>query len=88
MICDRSVTGPWLRRRAKAPRTGRAIDRTGTRNVALIIYITLCGLVAYGGRHRRIGFLGFFIACLLLTPLLILAILVLTAPPGKADTKA
>ena len=39
-----------------------------------------------GLTHRRIGFLGFFVACLFLTPLVVLAILVLTAP-AKAASK-
>ena len=55
--------------------------------VALIIYIVFCGIAGYAGRRRRIGFLGFFIASLLLTPLVVLAILVLTGP-AKANTEA
>ena len=46
----------------------------------VIFYLVACIAVAYVGRNRRIGALGFFLCSLVLTPLLILLILVLTAP--------
>ena len=52
--------------------------------LALIAYFLLCARVAYGGRNRRSGFLGFFVACLLATPLLVLLVLILTSP-AKSD---
>ncbi len=45
-----------------------------------IIFLAGSVLVGYLGRDRRIGFLGFFLSSLLLTPLLTLLILILTAP--------
>jgi hypothetical protein len=44
-----------------------------------ILYVLLCLVVAFLGRARRIGALGFFLASLLFTPLLALLLLVLTA---------
>jgi hypothetical protein len=42
-------------------------------------YLIFCFAVAFLGRHRRIGWLGFFLVSLLLTPIITLLILVLTA---------
>jgi hypothetical protein len=47
---------------------------------AVIFYLVACIAVGYVGRNRRIGSLGFFLGSLLLTPLLVLLILVVTAP--------
>ena len=43
-------------------------------------------LVGYVGRRRRIGFIGFFLVSLLLTPVVTVVVLFLTAP--KPDAKA
>jgi hypothetical protein len=44
----------------------------------VLYYIIFCVAVAFLGRNRRIGALGFFIVSLLLTPVIALLILVLT----------
>ena len=44
----------------------------------IVFYLIFCLAVAFLGRHRRIGALGFFLASLLLTPIITLLILVLT----------
>jgi hypothetical protein len=56
-----------------------------------VLYLILCLVVAFLGRARRIGALGFFLASLILTPLIALLILVLSAdnrvvldPPADA----
>ncbi len=46
----------------------------------IIIYIVASMVVGFVGRRRRIGALGFFIGSLLLTPLVTLLILILSAP--------
>lgn len=46
----------------------------------LVLYIAACALVGYAGRSRRIGFLGFFLVSILLTPIIALLILLLSAP--------
>lgn len=52
-------------------------------------YLIACLAIAFLGRHRKIGALGFFLASLLLTPVISLLILVLSADrravPGSAD---
>jgi hypothetical protein len=45
----------------------------------IAFYFIFCLAVAFLGRHRKIGWLGFFIVSLLLTPVITLLILVLTA---------
>lgn len=45
----------------------------------LAVLIAGSVLVGYLGRHRRIGFLGFFIVSLVITPLLAVLVLLLSA---------
>lgn len=45
----------------------------------LVLHVLGSVLVGYLGRRRRIGFLGFLIASLLITPILALLVLLLTA---------
>ena len=44
----------------------------------IVIYLITCLAIAFLGRYRRIGALGFFLASLLLTPVIALLILVFT----------
>ena len=44
----------------------------------LLIHIIGAIVIAYLGRHRRIGFLGFLILSLLITPILAFLVLLLT----------
>jgi hypothetical protein len=46
--------------------------------MGLAFYFIFCVAIAFLGRHRKIGALGFFLASLLLTPIISLLILVLT----------
>jgi hypothetical protein len=46
----------------------------------LILYTLAAALVGYAGRRRRIGFLGFFLVSLLITPVLGFVIVFLSAP--------
>ncbi len=46
--------------------------------MVLAFYLIFCLAVAFLGRHRRLGALGFFLASLLLTPIISLLILVLS----------
>lgn len=46
--------------------------------MGLVFYLIFCLVLAFLGRHRRIGALGFFLASLLLTPIITLLILVFT----------
>ena len=46
----------------------------------LMIWMGLCMLVGFAGRKRSIGFWGFFIASIFLTPILTMLVLLVTAP--------
>jgi hypothetical protein len=46
----------------------------------ILFYLFACLAVGFVGRNRRIGLLGFFLASIVLTPLITLLILVLSAP--------
>jgi len=43
-----------------------------------VLYLTLCLLVAFLGRHRGLGFLPIFLLSILLTPLITLIVMLLT----------
>ena len=47
--------------------------------MVVVYYLIFCLAVAFLGRARKIGALGFFIVSILVTPILGLLILVLTA---------
>jgi len=48
----------------------------------LFIYLLLCGVAAFFGRRRRIGFWGFFFLSIIVTPFLT-ALFVFAAAPVK-----
>ena len=47
--------------------------------MGFVFYLIFCLAIAFLGRHRRIGALGFFLASLLLTPVITLLILVFSS---------
>jgi len=51
----------------------------------VVLYIIAAALVGFAGRNRRIGFPGFFVISLLLTPVLGFVIVFLSAP-GKESS--
>lgn len=53
--------------------------------IAVIIYLAFSLLVALCGSQRRMGFLGTFLLSLVLTPVLVLLLLILTAPSLRAE---
>jgi peptidoglycan/LPS O-acetylase OafA/YrhL len=48
--------------------------------VLIVLYIVFCLLTGLCGSQRRMGFFGTFIVSLFITPVLMLLILVFTAP--------
>ena len=48
--------------------------------IIIVAYIVFCLLVGLCGSQRRMGFFGTFIVSLFLTPVIVLLILVFTAP--------
>ena len=51
--------------------------------IAIVLYVAFAVLVGLCGSHRRMGFLGTFLVSLLLTPIIVLLILILTAPSSN-----
>lgn len=49
----------------------------------IVFYIVGSLVVGWAGRNRRIGFVGFFLASLLVTPVLSLLTLWMTAPSAN-----
>jgi len=52
------------------------------------IYIAVCALTAYFGRHARVGYWGTFILAFAVTPLVVLAGLVLLGAPARRNTSS
>lgn len=53
--------------------------------LALLAYVTVCLLTGFCGTHRRMGFWGTFVFALLVTPLVVLPVLFITAPSRRFD---
>ena len=53
----------------------------------LVIYVLFCVLVGICGRYRALGFFGTFFAALFLSPLVVVIVLMLTAPSYEATDK-
>jgi len=47
---------------------------------AIVLYVLAAALAGFAGRNRRIGFIGFFILSLLVTPIIGILIVFLSAP--------
>ena len=56
-----------------------------TQTLAVIIYLIFCLLAGFCGIHRRMGFFGTFLISLVITPVLVLFVLILTAPSPRAE---
>jgi hypothetical protein len=53
--------------------------------IAIILYVVFCLLAGLCGSHRRMGFLGTFLLSLLVTPVVVLILLILTAPSNRTE---
>jgi hypothetical protein len=53
--------------------------------ITVILYVVFALLVGLCGTQRRMGFLGAFLLSLLITPVLVLLLLILTAPSHRAE---
>lgn len=52
-----------------------------------LVYIVFCILVGIAGSQRRMGFTGTFILSLLVTPVVVLIVLLLTAPSQRVERR-
>ena len=48
--------------------------------ILVVVYLLLCLLVGYMGRNRAVGFSGYLVLSLLLTPFLMSLVLLVGAP--------
>ena len=55
--------------------------------VAVIFYVVFCLLTGLCGVQRRLGFWGTFIISLFVTPVVMLLVLLLTAPTERAESQ-
>lgn len=55
--------------------------------VPAAIYLLLCLIVGFRGRHTPIGYLGAFLLSLFLTPVVIFVVLMLLTPPPEVAAR-
>jgi hypothetical protein len=55
--------------------------------VAILAYITACLLTGFSGSHRRMGFWGTFFLALIVTPLIVLPVMFITAPARRIEER-
>jgi hypothetical protein len=53
--------------------------------VAVILYLVFCLLAGLCGSQRRMGFFGTFLISLVVTPVVVLLVLILTAPSHRDE---
>lgn len=53
--------------------------------VAVILYLAFCLLAGLCGSQRRMGFFGTFLISLVVTPVVVLLVLILTAPSHRDE---
>lgn len=55
--------------------------------ILLMIYVPLCAIVGFLGRHRSIGFAGVFTSALIVSPIIVALVLLVSSPgPAKKVT--
>jgi len=53
----------------------------------LMIYVPICALVGFLGRHRSVGFAGIFTFSLIVSPIIVALVLLVSSPkPVKEST--
>ncbi len=53
--------------------------------ILIVLYVVFCLLAGVCGSHRRMGFFGTFLISFVVTPVLVLLVLILTAPSPRAE---
>jgi hypothetical protein len=53
--------------------------------IFVVLYVLFCILAGLCGMHRRMGFFGTFLLSLVVTPVVVLLVLVLTAPSDRVE---
>jgi hypothetical protein len=56
-----------------------------TQSIVIVLYVAFAILAGLCGSYRRMGFFGTFLLSLVITPLVMLLLLILTAPSHRAE---
>jgi uncharacterized membrane protein len=56
-----------------------------TQSIAIVLYVVFCLLAGICGTYRRMGFFGTFLLSLVITPVVMLLVLILTAPLQRVE---
>jgi uncharacterized membrane protein len=56
-----------------------------TQSIAIVLYVAFCLLAGICGSYRRMGFFGTFLLSLVITPVVMLLVLILTAPLNRVE---
>lgn len=48
--------------------------------ILLMIYVPVCAIVGFLGRHRSIGFAGVFTSALIVSPIVVALVLLVSSP--------
>ena len=56
-----------------------------TQSIAIVLYLVFCILAGLCGSYRRMGFFGTFLLSLVITPVVMLLLLILTAPSNRVE---
>jgi hypothetical protein len=56
-----------------------------TQSIAIVLYVVFCILAGFCGSYRRMGFFGTFLLSLVITPVVMLLVLILTAPLQRVE---
>ena len=56
-----------------------------TQSIAIVLYLVFCILAGVCGSYRRMGFFGTFLISLVITPVVMLLVLILTAPLHRVE---
>jgi hypothetical protein len=56
-----------------------------TQSIAIILYVLFCVLAGICGTYRRLGFFGTFLISLVITPIVMLLVLIVTAPVSSPE---
>jgi hypothetical protein len=56
-----------------------------TQSIAIVLYVVFCLLAGICGSYRRMGFFGTFLLSLVITPVVMLLVLILTAPLNRVE---
>ena len=55
--------------------------------IVVVVYVVFCVLVGFCGRYRALGFFGTFLASIIISPLVVIIVLLLTAPSYEPSDK-